>query len=311
MNANQSEQKNFPEVPRLLVVINSAGSDPWRSIEQHGQEQTFGAEVPPWASLVWIEGDVGLSTRIFYRLMNFLASLFLASFHRFRLGTIRLFFFNRGLVPPGIFAIYSAIAERALKKKPKRNGNRVSLAFPPLYYLTGVRTLNSFSWALENYHFDFLLKTTSTSYIEWENLRKAVLKLPRERTYAGATAHLGKSVFNSGAASIFSRDVVESILHHRKSFRWDTYEDVAVGEIIGAHNLADFTNLEQIELEHGLRNQSFVPGSDVFLYRCKTSRTNTDCADLPIARMLELHRKICEYRESGTGSAASFSHQQN
>lgn len=238
--------------------------------------------------------------------MNFLSSLFLASFHRFRLGTIRLFFFNRGLVPPGLFAIYSAISERALGRKPKINGNRVTLAFPPLHYLTGVRTLNFFSWALENHDFDFLVKTTSTSYVAWENLRRIIVKLPVTRTYAGVLLSLGKSVFNSGAATIFSRDVVESILDHRSSFRWDTYEDVAVGELIGAHNLADFSNLEQVELEHGLRNQSFMPNSDIFLFRCKTSPTVTDSAQLPTTRMLELHQKICAWRERAGDSGSSF-----
>lgn len=296
----KSSEKNEINQPRLLVMIGSAGSEPWLTIEKTGQKKTFGSEVPSWANLVWVEGDAKLSRGFGYRILNFIDSLFLASFHRFRLGTLRLFFFNSGWALPGLKLIHSEVARRALTKRATKIGSRVTLAFPNLYYLTGVRTLYSLHWALNNSDFDFVLKTTSTCYIDWSNLEKTLARLPKKRTYAGVVLKLGNCEFMSGAARLFSRDVAASILQNQHSLRWDTFEDVAIGDLIKKKALADFISLKEIDLYHGIDDKMAEADSGVFLYRCKTSKTTTDSSRLPVARMVSLHQRLRDLRQGGS-----------
>jgi hypothetical protein len=128
-------------------------------------------------------------------------------------------------------------------------GNRVELDLPTPVFVQGHRTLRAFEWALHNSDFDYIVRITSTCLINEPALMRMIERLPENRVYSGqVTESFGSGLFISGASLVLSRDVVVGIVEHQNKYRFDIYEDVALGRLISEFDIGDRIPMERLDL---------------------------------------------------------------
>ena len=308
--------------------MGSAGLEPWLSIEERGQRATFAKEDFPGVEIIWIEGDPRLSRRPVFRLLNQIMRIYHVGFHFplikvdlgrnflvgflfWALNAVTRRYENRFIMPKFHFADIRAKRARDWKKPDgpvfitkllhraygilgeggsQRAPGRFTLNFPNSYYLTPQRSLLGMRHALDNFEFDYLLRTVSTNYIELDRLMSAVRKLPTHGVYAGKTMKLAGTEFVSGAGQLFSRDVVEGIISLGDSLRLDVFDDVGIARLVEDFSIASITPLGQVDVQF-LDNVEEVCGEeyrDDYNFRCKDGPVTTDSHN-PVIRMLKVH----------------------
>jgi hypothetical protein len=234
--------------PKVMLMVVSAGIDPWLEIEQRGQMRIILDNSNKIQEHVWISGNPNFKH-------NWLHILLLG------IGKLRMWHF------PGkgrIFSLVRTLSLWLLKGFPTRlfmqflfpsvytprnhssNGNRVVMNLPISLFLSGYRTLGNFEWALANSQFDYLVRITSNCLINDTQLYGFIRSLPKTRVFAGRLSPSGD--FVSGAAMLLSRDVVEELVENRKKLALDKYEDVAIGHLVKENNIADFSTMKILDL---------------------------------------------------------------
>lgn len=237
--------------PKLLIVVASAGVDPWLSIEHQAQESILLSMNGLEADVVWVEASDSASRLWRYKLLDYLfqaqLNLMYAEIPLLRRVVKRLwrrFGFN-------------SLGSRALRRLTDRatsagaeavGTNRIRLNLPRQMSLHGPRTVEIFKYALHNYDFDYLLRITSTCLPVASELVKLINGLPRNRVYAGQKLRFAGTDFNSGSSLLFSRDVVQRIVEERHDYRYNVYEDVGLGHLIKQQNLAEMFSMRRIDV---------------------------------------------------------------
>lgn len=102
-------------------------------------------------------------------------------------------------------------------------------------------------YALNNYDFDFLFMTTTSSYIRPKVLMEVSEKFPRTSFYGGAKAYEG-ATFAAGSNRFLSRDVVERLVGNKKSYLPQIIEDVSLSRSISDLGV-DLVFLPHLDIE--------------------------------------------------------------
>jgi len=283
-----------PQGPKVLLAVFSAGVDPWLSIEKQVQEDILGEIGEEFAATLWFQGSPQISSRFRYRLVNWVIR------KQIDLMYIKPWFIRRPLkilwkrFPWKAFGssyLYRMLQERSTTREDANSGNRIFQDFPIQLPLAGIRTLDALRFAIQNYEFDFLLRINSTCLPVPGEIGKLVKNLPAKRVYGGRPLRLGGTTFVSGAAILLSRDVVEGIVKNAGDFRLNLWEDVGLGQLIQAKNLAriveierkDVTRVDQIPEER----RPGWPGA--FVVRCKAESPATT-QSLPVIQLMQALR---------------------
>jgi hypothetical protein len=309
---------------RVLVVVGSAGVDPWLSIEESGQKKTWASEqlLPEGVEVVWVEGDPIIANHPYARFLNFCMGLMHTTFwwplirinpRRFRLlrmieWCINVVFYRPagGFQLPSIEAIALQelradsfansqkspmvsrlplkMAKKALGRWTKLGNKRVRIHFPNNYFLTPARSLLVLDYALKNHEFDYLVRTVSTSYLNLQEMKTQLIDLPRSELYAGPILELAKTKFVGGALQVLSRDVVEAVVASFDRLRTDVYDDVALARLIGDGGIAHPSEIRETALRFS--DEPFGEGN--WAFRCKTERVTSQSTTV-IERMHWLH----------------------
>lgn len=258
------------------MVVGSSGDHPYLNIENLGQASTFGSEKIDGVELVWVQGSKSLSLQNKYRLLNASMKLFHRSLHS-RWGILlksRRFLFRkiRG-VPFPLNLVRRLLLGPTLEVQATQVGERrFELDFPNSYFLMPLRTLASFHFLLTNFSFDFVLRTTSTCYVDQSALLETLNRFSPGRIYAGELLNFDGIDFVGGSSILLSRDVVEKIVANGSNFSFDAYDDVALGKLIKFWNLADPIALDIFKVD-ALANVDLAISNRherTFLYSCKT-----------------------------------------
>lgn len=237
--------------PKVLVIVTSAGIDPWLEIEQSGQERLICENAKLIQDHFWISANPNFAYSAKHR--------FLIGLSKFQMwhypGAGKYFIVLRELFVNLLKCFPIQLAMRMVfrnsGKKPLGTlaGKRVELDFPASTFVTGLRTMRIFEWALHNSDFDYILRITSTCLINEPALMRFIKDLPENRVYAGQEiSSFGSNLFMSGAAFILSRDAVADIVAHQHKFRFDIYEDVALGRLISEFDIADRIPMDRLDL---------------------------------------------------------------
>ena len=235
----------------VLVVVGSAGINPWLEIEQSGQERLICENVRIIQDHVWIGANPNFVYSAKHHVLIGLAKLQMWHYP----GAGKYFVVLRGLL---IYLLKFFPIQLAMRmvflnsgKEPlgMRIGNRVELDLPSPMFVAGHRTLRMFEWALRNSDFDYLVRITSTCLLNEPALMRFIEYLPENRVYAGQEmTSFGSNPFMSGAALVLSRDVVAGIVAHQHKYRFDKYEDVALGRLISEFDIADLIPMDRLDL---------------------------------------------------------------
>ena len=238
--------------PSVLLIVFSAGLNPWLEIERRGQLKLIRNNSESIEHHVWISGNPNFALDNKHRLLIGLGKL--RMYHYPTAG--RFFRLFRKLIViflkwfPTRRVVGAVFMNPDSRQTVSLAGQRVEQNLPTSIFVQGCRTLRALEWALENSDFDYLVRITSTCLVNEPALVHFIESLPRERVYAGqASDVLGPShPFMSGAAYILSRDVVAGIVAHQHKYHFDVYEDVALGRLVTEFDLADWIPMNLLHL---------------------------------------------------------------
>ena len=275
----------------VLVVIGSAGINPWLEIERSGQERLICENARIIKDHIWISANPNFVLRSKHRLLISIAKFQMWHYP----GAGKYFVVLRQLLITLLKFFPIQLAMRkvflASSKKPLGTlaGKRVELDLPTPMFVAGHRTIHAFEWALQNSEFDYLVRITSTCLINEPELMRFIDSLPKHRVYAGQKSNsYGSNAFMSGAAIVLSRDVVAGIVSHKNKYRFDMYEDVALGRLICEFNVADFIPMGRLDLPsiQAAEQVSLEELANATVIRCK-AETITESPE-PVLRIFRV-----------------------
>jgi len=146
---------------------------------------------------------------------------------------------------------------------------------PEDWSLIGLKTILAFKHLLENFEFDYLFRTNTSSYLDVPTLLDYISTKPRENVYAGVIGTVFQiNRFASGAGILLSRDLVQRICDNSEHWKHGLVDDVAIAELIG--NLEDpkveLTELPRLDFTCLGDAKSTDPEliKSHFHFRCKT-----------------------------------------
>jgi len=249
-------------MPRILVLVLSVDSEPWRGIELEGQRRTWASAdaVPAGCKVVFYYGTLGIR-RWFARVAGRLQRTEGSSAPRRLLRRIGM-------------STVAAISVFSLRKPAVRRGDRLWTDVPETYWFTLPKTVSALRWATVagEPRFDYVYRTNASSYIRLRTLQEVANEMPRTGCYAGFLGRhpLTECSFVSGSGALMSWDVASEVGTCR-TWDWGVVDDVAMGEHMNAIGirplalprvtLADPSAAESLT-DEGLRGN--------FHFRCKS-----------------------------------------
>ena len=298
---------------KVLVAISSSGEDPFLSIEQNAQAETFANCGNSNVMFLWFEGDPGLARRLRFRILNGLVEFLHKSQYgpKFRIAisggrvrfhlSLRQFlarFYSPVLWKNQLSTVITRLAGPPAETTIWDGGRRVRLGLPNSYFLHPLRSRRRLAY-LQSVGFDYVLFTTSTCYVDVPNLVARIEKLPAKGVYAGPKMRFGCS-FVPGNHTLMSRDVFEEVAKRAEMLRLDFPDDVGVGLLVEDFGLAEVTDIHTENIDSSLAELSDLkyPWSDTYLFRCK-AEPHTLHSDPVISLMHKLHRLIISERTKG------------
>lgn len=283
-------------VSRIAILVGSAGLDPWLKIEQEAQRpillNLFGSD----AEIVWFQANPDHMEDYSGKVLAWVMQRQIDFAYNSRLYLRRAFkyLWRRWA--------FDALGSSELRRYSKiredhvsfdRSSARYTYDYPPYMSLQGPRTIVALRTIVKDLEFDYLLRLTSTCLTSPMALEDYVRKLPSTRVFAGQALQFAGRRFNSGAAFLMSRDVVEAVVEHGSSLRNNVYEDVALSDLIWRYDFADFFDMPRIDV-NGVVSVSEKFAMDSFqapVIRCKAeSRVTTQSEPV-----MEIMRAVAQY----------------
>lgn len=276
---------------KLLIMTNSAGIDPWKAIEVAGQAQTFASTNDTNVRFVWVEANSSLDGMYRYALLNKLLQRRFDRVRRPANGLERSWHVDK-CFSHLIRQMVGLVVTSRMPKATPENAERITLPVASHYYLQTIRTLAAIQFVAQNYEFDYLLRISSTCYVDVPHLLRILGDRGLKTTYAGDVYKKRGLQFVGGAGILMSRDVVTGIALQEKYMRFDVQEDVAIGAIIRDLGLAVPESMPRVDVR-GISLGEEIPRSRQvwvpFLYRCKVEHPWTTQSSPVIALMQDTH----------------------
>lgn len=128
--------------------------------------------------------------------------------------------------------------------------NILYLNVPGNYESLTDKLLSCLEWVDNNLEYDYILRTTTTSYINIVNLQKLVNKLPASNLYCSTPDTYppykhekeDEIIFGSGAGVILSKDLIKLIINNKNKWDYSLLDDVAMGKLLTYENNVNLTN---------------------------------------------------------------------
>jgi hypothetical protein len=268
--------------PKVLVIVEHGLYSPWKEILLNGQ-------IPTWAnSNKHVDVVHGHGRPIFkagHEIDQFLYSIRL---HRLRWLANTFVRFERLWKSPLNLGKWSpGVREKSI---PNTGAPAWEVQMPDLAILQAHKTLSLLVHAL-NYDYDYVVTTTSGSYIDLEKLYEKILQLPRSNLISGRFVSMpGGGFFPSGAFRIFSIDVLQNVKSLRTSCNHWIPEDVAIGRLLDDPSYV-FLEMPSLDLPtiEDIDRYSRSDLNGIAHFRCKSGSLRAR-GDVDI--MLALHRRL-------------------
>ena len=282
--------------PRIAILVGSAGLDPWVKIEKEAQRPILLGLFADQTEIVWFEANSDRMEEYRGKVLAWIIQRQLDFAYNTSRHTRRAFkyLWSRWA--------FDALGGSALRRYSRtredhvsfnRESDRYTFDYPPHMSLQGPRTVVALRTMLKDLEFDYLLRLTSTCLSSPMALEDYVRTLPATRVFAGQALQFAGRRFNSGAAFLMSRDVVEAVVAHGSLLRNNVYEDVALSDLISRHGLADFYDMPRIDVNSASslveKFDTNIPHAPVV--RCKAERLVTTQSEL----VVEIMRAVAPY----------------
>jgi len=200
---------------KVLLLVGHALYEPWTSILRDGQLET-------WASDDQLQ-IMHCHAKPVSRLLRKIDSKFWNLKWNKRFGKIAIAIEILIKAPFGLF-----VGNLKETKLFDTSHNALLLNIPDLDFLMNYKSF-AVTTGILKFDFDFVVITTSSSYLSLNLLSKEISKLPRKNTVAGRILEQNGIQFASGSFKVFSRDIVESIRENKKLYSKWRADDLAYG----------------------------------------------------------------------------------
>ena len=272
-----------PRRLKLLTLVLSFESGTFKKIQDVGQNETFVLQTSDRSEIVRYVGKPTAPTkghrtlflfrRFQYALLDFSNNWFIGfiveQLAKWRLGD-RL---TRSIRenPSASMASLSLNHDEKIKSPPTIITNT-----PEDWSLIGLKTLLAFKFVLENYNFDYLFRTNTSSYVDTDLLIDTLSNFPKRNVYGGV---IGKAFndkeFASGAGILLSRDLVERICANADNWKHGLVDDVALADLIFGFNDPNINLIPLGRLDvPNIQHAKSLPVQEIrrhFHFRCKTN----------------------------------------
>jgi hypothetical protein len=125
------------------------------------------------------------------------------------------------------------------------------------------KTIKAFNYCLDNYSFDFILRTNLSSFYNYRLLEKFVYSLKKNDMVFGFELWSYNIRFPSGSCFIMSRDTIKLCANYDYKFMYNYPDDVCIGEVITKYNMQiskmeryDYTS-QSIQYEPEMNNKYY------------------------------------------------------
>jgi len=135
------------------------------------------------------------------------------------------------------------------------------------YEAMGVKAIKAFEWVDLNIEYDYIFRTNTSSYVNYQNLIKYLNQLSSKGIdYCGHIGIYDGIEYISGSGIILSKHAVKSILKTKNQLDESVVEDVAIGKLLKLNNILPTQGKRKdIESHKDIRNLD----SDEYHIRCR------------------------------------------
>ena len=134
------------------------------------------------------------------------------------------------------------------------------------YNYMGVRTIETFEYALNNFEFDYLFRTNISSYINKKNLIAWLSNKNKLKFYSGVIGDFYGRKFASGSGFTLSRDLVEYLCASKNKLNYNLVDDVCFGDLLT--NTVDIVPAPRLDFYSEQSVSDFDENN--FHFRCKS-----------------------------------------
>ena len=267
--------------PNVLILILSSEEEPWHLVQKEGQDKTFLTPDYPGVKFVRYFGNRTPSTFMIQaiillkRIQNALPDLFkntkllsaMSDVGRNRLGDNAV-----RLIPKFTSKLYGG---ESLTVDNCTHIDLLYLPVPEVRPLIGLKTIEAFKFILQEFEFDFVFRTNTSSLVNPKKLISYLEGSPSFGIYAGykMKTETGED-FASGAGVLLSRDVLAQVCEAESKWRHGLPDDVALADLIknvggGLIKLQSLSRSSALTLDQASQ-LSAEELSEAFHIRCKS-----------------------------------------
>lgn len=151
--------------------------------------------------------------------------------------------------------------------------------------LIGARTIRAFEYALENFDFEFLARTNTSSYLDVSGLSKQLPESASRGTIYALSGRWGRNPYPSGALYVLSRQDLEELVANQHFWIHEYIDDVALGLLAKrVFGTPTYIPIERFEYPFNAGADDPQASKDFVHYRCKSPQP-----DVTISRLVKVH----------------------
>jgi hypothetical protein len=140
------------------------------------------------------------------------------------------------------------------------------------YALMGLRTIEAFEYALNNFEFDYIFRTNISSYVNKLNLLTWLNDKPRTNFYSGVVGNHHGIRFASGSGFTLSKDLVKLLCESKHQLNYNLVDDVCFGQFL--NTVTDITPAPRVDFPTVSSVTDFDKSN--FHFRCKASNDRSE-----------------------------------
>lgn len=185
----------------------------------------------------------------------------------------KTFFFNEGFSKQLTFWYKAGYKEEFKDNDFKLVNNDLLINTDDGTLNMGLKTIMAFEWLEKNYEFDFVVRPTPSSYLNYQNLYKFIINnlMNKEFVYCGKIQNTNDTKGNrisfvSGSTLILNRNSVREIIKNKEKWNHAYWDDVALSILMKDLNINP-QNSERFDVE-GNPFKVEIP-KNFYQYRCR------------------------------------------
>lgn len=174
---------------------------------------------------------------------------------------------------------------RKVSLDPEKNWLKANI--PDSIATVGLSTILAMKFALENFCFDFLVRTNTSSYVDLPRLQELIVHNKAENHVYAQTGSWGQRAYPSGALYVLPRQLVQQAVVNYKFWIHDYIDDVSIGLLLDLKR-NDLVHVPRFEFTANTKLES-LESKESFTYGLPHYRCKGNTPLETIANMLTVH----------------------